>query len=270
MKALEGHTLAIAILVLVAWNATASHCHAQNSPGYPNFGFRSYASGSTRNYNTGFGGMAQSNSFNSGFASISNNANQYAGTAQQYPPTQQVTQYRQTQYRGSRPTPPTPYSTAALNQLIGNVKSISQSAHNANGGQGLLPGVSKQEMLRIFLEGGSPDPGGGGFEGGFGGAGVAGPGSNQSANTSNAYSNYQRAENEANKARNYAERARYGSDQWNRKNAASQAEYAANNANYAAERAESAAYSGDSQARHYAGLARQAANRARYNADTTG
>lgn len=137
----------------------------------------------------------------------------------------------------------------------------------ATGGGGIFPGVSKQEMLRIFLEGGSPQTSPVPMS-------QAQSGRN-SANTSNAYSNYQQAQNEANKARYQADRARYEKDKWNRKNAASQAEYAANNAEYAAQRAESAAYSGDSQARSYANLARQAANRARasanqarYNANT--
>ncbi len=132
---------------------------------------------------------------------------------------------------------------------------------------GLMPNVSRQEMLRIFMEGGTPQTTGNSY--------AQGPSSNSSANTQNAYNNYQTAENEASKARYAADRARYDKDKWNRKNAATQAEYAANNANYAAQRAESAAYTGDSQARSYANLARQAANRARenanrarYNADT--
>ena len=137
--------------------------------------------------------------------------------------------------------------------------------------QGMFPGVSRQEMLRVFLEGGTPQP--------TGRSGMTakrgGPAAGSSANTSTAYSNYQTARNEASKARNEANTARYNKDKWVRKNAASRAEYAANNANYAAERAEAAAYSGDSQARSYSGLARQSANearananRARYNADT--
>lgn len=140
-----------------------------------------------------------------------------------------------------------------------------------NNMQGMFPGVSRKEMMRVFMEGGSPQTGGGGW----GGGGASAPAANSSANTSNAYNNYRTAVNEEAKSRNYANTARYDGSQWNRKNAASQAEYAANNANYAAQRAESAAYSGDSQARGYANLARQAANRARenanrarYNADT--
>jgi hypothetical protein len=132
---------------------------------------------------------------------------------------------------------------------------------------GLLPHMSKQEMLRIFMEGGTPQSSG---------SYASAPSGGSSAGTSTAYTNYQTAENEATKARNAAQRVRYSDrDTWSRKNDASTAEYAANNANYAAQRAESAAYSGDSQARGYANLAREAANRARgdanqarYNADT--
>lgn len=135
---------------------------------------------------------------------------------------------------------------------------------------GMLPPMSKQEMLRIFLEGGTPESGQN-----YGAASQASQ-TASSAKTGNAYSNYQAAVNEATKAHNAAQRVRnYDKETWNRKNDASQAEYAANNADYAAQRAESAAYSGDSQARGYANLARQAANRARndanlarYNAET--
>lgn len=128
---------------------------------------------------------------------------------------------------------------------------------------GMFPGISRQEMLRVFIEGGMPESSGSQAYQGFN----PGPPQNSSSNSTNAYYNYQTAENEATKARNYANTARYDKNKWNRKNAASQAEYAANNANYAAQRAESAAYSGDSKTRGYANLARQAANRARNNAN---
>ena len=137
----------------------------------------------------------------------------------------------------------------------------------ANAMSGLFPKMSRQELLRIFMEGGSPQMGGGS-------GGGAPPPKNNTANTSTAYSNYQTAENESAKAQDEANKA-YNGDKWNAKEAASAAEYAANNANYAAQRAESAAYNGDSEAKGYANLARMAADRARgsadqarYNADT--
>jgi hypothetical protein len=129
-----------------------------------------------------------------------------------------------------------------------------------NAVQGMFPGVSRQEMMRVFFEGGSPQMGGSM-------SGASAPSAASSANTSTAYSNYQTARNEETKARNNASKARYEKDKWNRKDDANQAEYAANNAEYAAQRAESAAYSGDSQARSYARLARESANRARYYAN---
>lgn len=131
----------------------------------------------------------------------------------------------------------------------------------ANAASGMFPGVSRQEMLRVFIEGGLPDnTANQGYRG-------YNPSAQNSSNSQGVYYDYQTAENEATKSRNYANTARYDKDKWNRKNAASQAEYAANNADYAARRAESKSYNGDAQAKNYANLARQAANRARYNAN---
>lgn len=256
----------IATLILLGTTATPG---LAQTAGYPNFGFRSYSNTSQRSYNCGMGGRTTNNSFNSGFSSLSQPSN-----SMQY--SQRTHQYN------------TQVSDAAARKLAQQVTSIcsrtpagmmmSQSQPGMGQGQqslaqpaptmsGLMPNVSRQEMLRVFLEGGTPQSGGGGF-------GQA-PSGGSSSGSSAAYSNYQTAENEASKARNAANRARYDKDQWNRKNDASQAEYAANNANYAAQRAESAAYSGDAQARGYASQARQCANRARhdanqarYNADT--
>lgn len=132
----------------------------------------------------------------------------------------------------------------------------------ANAMSGMFPTVSRQEMLRIFMEGGTPSNA---VNQGY--QGYNPQTQNSSSNTTNVYYNYQTAENEATKSRNYSNTARYDKDKWNRKNAASQAEYAANNAEYAAQRAESGAYNGDAKAKSYASLARQAANRARYNAN---
>ena len=259
-----------AIITLLILSAIGTPCRAQTA-GYSNFGFRSYCNSGSRSYNSGIGGRATNNSFNTGLSGLSPSSSNM-----------QYSQVRPTyQYNTQR-------STAAATELAQQVSSIfSQTAAGKMLSQpqqgmaqaqqslaqpaptmnGLLPPMSRQEMLRIFLEGGTPQSSGGGF--------AAAPSGRSSEATSTAYSNYQPAENEASKARNAANRARYDKDSWNRKNQASQAEYAANNANYAAQRAESAAYSGDSQARGYANLAREAANRARqdanrarYNADT--
>lgn len=137
--------------------------------------------------------------------------------------------------------------------------------------QGMFPGMSKQELMRVFLEGGTPES-----PGSYSSSASAPDLSGQYASArSTAYNNYQTATNENTKARNEANTAHYNHDKWTRKSAADRAEYAANNAQYAAERAESAANNGDAQARHYASLARQEANRARasanqarYNANT--
>lgn len=142
-------------------------------------------------------------------------------------------------------------------------QAMSQRSYNS--GSGMFPGVSRQEMLRVFIEGGMPDSSANQGYRGFNPAPSAS--GKASSNNTNVYYDYQTAENESTKSRNYSNTARYDKDKWNRKNAASQAEYAANNAEYAAQRAESASYNGDAQAKSYANLARQAANRARYNAN---
>jgi hypothetical protein len=132
---------------------------------------------------------------------------------------------------------------------------------------GMFPKMTRQDLMRMFLEGGTPQMGGG-FGGASPGGSAGGPSSADLAGkSSTAYSNYQRAENEDAKARDYAERARYADSRYSAQEYASSAEYAANNAEYAADRAESAAYSGDSQAKGYASSARNAANRARENAN---
>lgn len=240
--------ITVLALLLQAINAK---CQAQN------YGYRNYS---------GFGGNTSNGSFNGGFGGLS-------------PQTQQLPQ---TRYQAV-PSQSNGTSMAALEQTLNAIDtrtswertpvSVGQSipagapATMGNTMGGIIPGLSRQEMLRVFLEGGTPQT--------SDSYGNSPQPANSSANTSTAYSNYQRAQNEANKARNEANTARYNKDKWYRKNAATQAEYAANNAEYAAQRAESAAYSGDSQARSYANLARQAANRARqsakqarYNADT--
>lgn len=249
---------AISSAIILLTIGTISPCLAQSGD-YRNFGFQSYAGGGQRSYPTGMAGRTNYNSFNTGFSGLS----QAPGSQRNLPT--------------ARPYG-TQYSSAAANKLASQVtslwsqnltriqpmaqnmaqaqQSLAQPARNLNG---MLPSVSRQEMLRVFMEGGTPQSAGAGY--------AQLPAGASSAGTSTAYSNYQTAENEASKARNAANRARYDKDQWNRKNSASQAEYAANNANYAAQRAESAAYSGDSQARGYANLARQAANRARQDAN---
>ena len=239
----------------------------------------SYAHPAYQNYGSGFGGGVNRSSFNGGFSGLAGQAQMPA-----QPP-----------YRQSAPHPANKASVSDLEQKLNAADTSAAwaqtpvsgapaaqtarqyrlplpptavSARQAGSRQGMFPGISRQQMLRVFLEGGSPNPDGAGTAAGA-------PSTNSSANASNAYSNYQRATSENTRARNYANTARYDQSQWNRKDAASQAEYAASNAEYAAQRAESAAYSGDSQARSYANLAREAANsaryfanQARYNADT--
>lgn len=199
----------------------------------------------------------------------------------QYQPQQQYRQpqqFQQQQYRQpqqmamQRPiytSAPAQFHSYMHPQSIPNVP----QQYSRNGGgpvmntwQRIFPNLSKQDMLRVFLEGGTPDmPGSGGYQGS---ASSGQSSANASQARSTAYSNYQTAANEETKSRNCANTAHYDKDKWNRKNAADRAYYAANNANYAAERAEAAANSsGDSQARGYANSARACANRARYNAN---
>lgn len=234
-------------------------CHAQYD-GYPNFGFRSYANTGRARYNSGMAGYSNNNSFNSGFSGMGQT---YNGMV----------------YSTSRSTAAVEELAQGVSAIWGNVMGRAAQSQRQSSAQmqqtmskpaqtyGLLPPMSKQQMLRIFLEGGTPD------------APAAAPpsgGANNSAATSTAYSNYQTAQNESTKARNAADRVRgYDKGSWSKKDDAQQAEYAANNAEYAAQRAESAAYNGDSQAQGYARLAREAANRARgyanqarYNANT--
>lgn len=125
---------------------------------------------------------------------------------------------------------------------------------------GILPRVTRRDLTRVFIEGGSVfDSAAAPVSGGFG------AGADRARGT--AYSCYQRAENLASKAHSLLSRARYDEERWSKKNAADQAYYAANDARIAADEAYSAAASGDSQARNYANLARDAANRARADAD---
>ncbi|MBX9685393.1 MAG: hypothetical protein K2X27_01750 [Candidatus Obscuribacterales bacterium] len=218
-------------------------------------------SGNFRSYSGGFGSAPAGSSYNGAFG----NLNQISQT--QYNPA--------TSNRGGQRNYSNPSLEETLNAIDNPaawyrtpVSAAAASPPSQNTAiSGIMPNVSKKEVLRVFLEGGNPQLNNQT-------ATCPGPAYN-SSNSSTAYSAYQTAENEAAKARNQESRARYGNDQWNRKNAASQAEYAARNANYAASRAESAAYGGDSKAQSYANLARQAANRARasadrarYNADT--
>lgn len=234
------HMLFVGLAILCA-TTLAPAAHAQSSPGYQNFGFRSYCNTGYRHSNAGIGGYPSNNSFNTGFSGLSRTT---SGRV----------------YSTSR-------STAAAQQMARQMSNLWSQNPAVQELHGMMPQVSKQEMMRVFVEGGTPN---------MPGSSAPAPSGNSSAATSTAYSNYQTAENESTKARNYAQRVRgYDRDTWSRKDDASRAEYAANNANYAAQRAESAAYNGDSQARGYANLARQAANRARadanqarYNADT--
>jgi hypothetical protein len=137
---------------------------------------------------------------------------------------------------------------------------------------GMLPGVTRRDIARVFFEGGSLFDGSAGG-GGAGGAAPAPAGSSEA--TSTAYSSYQRAQNMATRARNAERRTTGNNDKWNKKKAADEAYYDANDADAAANRAYYASQSGDSQAQGYSRLARQAAdraradaNRARYNADS--
>jgi hypothetical protein len=238
----------------------APQCQAQTT-GYPSFGFHSYCNTGNVNYNGGITGYPATNSFNSGFAGLSQTSNGMVYSTQRstqaaHDLAREVTNIWSRVWAGT------------VNQAQRMVPQMQQGlSQPAASMDGLLPPMTKQEMLRTFMEGGMPQGGG---------PQAAAPSAGSSQATSVAYSNYQTAENEARKAYNAAQRVRYyDKDTWSRKDDASNAEYAANNANYAAQRAESAAYNGDAQARGYAGRARDAANRARqdanqarYNADT--
>lgn len=274
-------------LTTLIWQCALSNASAQNQGGNyytPTYSYGAYPA-------SGFGGRNTSNSFNGGFSGLG--ASQQPQYVQPQRPPQQ---YQQQQYR--QPPRPSYAAPQAGTSTMAGLENVLNQVDNSNWSNvpvsgrpqqqqrpaqlaaspagsmpnnmrgGMFPRMSRQEMMRIFMEGGTPMGMGGG------GGGAAPPQSNSAA-TSTAYSNYQTACNEESKSRNYANTARYDGSKWNRKNAAEQAEYAANNANYAAQRAESAAYNGDSQARGYANLAREAANRARenanqarYNADT--
>lgn len=260
-------------------------CFAQS--GYQNYGFRSYCNNGRNNYNSGIGGCTTNNSFNSGLSGYCQTYNGATYNTQRstqaaqalareastiwnsMPVGRALTQAAREAQTGQQPQMNSQYSQYQMNQqpaqgymLPGaDPRSVppgqAQSAPSANGFGGLIPPMSKRDMLRIFLEGGTP-----------GSSGAPAPSGNNSAADSTAYSSYQTAENEATKARNAEQRVRYyDTDTWSRKNDAETAEYAANNANYAAQRAENASYNGDSQARNYASMARAAANRARQSAN---
>jgi hypothetical protein len=254
---------------------TGAPCRAQTA-GYPNLGFRSYSNVAQRSYNSGIAGRTTNNSFNTGFSGLSQASNnmQYSQPTRPYSThysaaaasslVHQVTSIWGRTTAGMMMSQPqqqgmTPYQQSPVQPQQGMAQVQQAYAQPAPTMNGLLPPISRQQMLRVFLEGGTPQSAGGGF--------APVPNGGSYAATRTAYCNYQTAENEARKARNAASRARYDKDRWNRNNDASQAEYAANNANYAAQRAESAAYTADSQAGEYANLARQAANRARQDAN---
>ncbi len=246
-------TLKATIIAMTLQTVPLLQCNGQT--GYSNYGgFQSYTNGGGRNYNTGMVGRAPNYSYNTGFAGVSQTA---AGR-----------QYSTTNSGNAARALGQQVNTVMSRMLPAAVQAQQMMGQSTSASGGMFPTSPRQEMMRTFFEGGSPQLSGSGYS--------TPPNNDTSGATSTAYSNYQRAENEATKARNAAQRTRsYDKDQWHRKNSASQAEYAANNANYAAQRAESAAYSGDSQARGYASQARAAANRARadanrarYNADT--
>lgn len=262
------------LVIVVAWHSSAPNACAQYQGGTsytPTYTYGTYPP-------SGFGSRAPNKSFNGGFSGL--------GASPQYQ--QQRTSYAAPQTGTStmagleevlnqvdnsnwnnvpvsgRTGQPGTAAAASMSSTVPKAYAGPSALNNAGG---MFPKISRQEMVRIFFDGGSAM--------GVGGGGAAPLSANSTAATSTAYSNYQTACNEETKSRNYANTARYDGSKWNRKNAAEQAEYAANNANYAAQRAESAAYNGDSQARGYANLAREAANRARenanqarYNADT--
>jgi hypothetical protein len=267
-KVMQRPCALFAVPILLIATVFAAAPGLAQSGGVPSFGFRSYSNSGSRNYNAGIGGYPTNNSFNSGLGGLSQTSNGVNNTQRgpQYN-TQRSTQAAENLAREVTSIwSKTPVGRALDNPQT-SMAQYQQSSGTAPTANGLLPPISKKKMLRIFLEGGSPQS--------AGSSAPAPSGANSSA-TSTAYNNYQTAENEASKAYNAAQRVRnYDTSTWSRKNDASQAEYAANNANYAAQRAESAAYSGDSQAHGYASRARQAANRARsnanqarYNADT--
>ncbi len=260
----------------------ATRCEAQN-------GFRSYCNTGQGNYNAPMGGTQTYNSFNSGFSSFSQPSHRTYSTSNSTAAAQRLARNVNAMWSKASPAIMAMAQQQAMYQQQeqgmcqgqqggyqmqqGGYQNqggypVQQQAVNPVQQGGLMPSITKREMLRIFLEGGSPQPTGGGY--------ASGPSAASSAATHTAYTNYQTAVNEERKARYAAERARNrNTDQWHRKDDANTAYYAANNANYAAQRAESAAYNGDSQARNYAGLARACANRARgnanqarYNADT--
>lgn len=274
------------LLLTLGFLSSMPRCLAQS--GYQNYGFRSYCNNGRSNYNTGIGGCTTNNSFNSGFSGYCQtydgatyNTQRSTQAAQQLareastiwnsmPVGRALTQAARQAQSGQQPQMGSQYSQYQTNQQPGQgymlpgadpgsaPPAVPQQAQSMNGLGGLIPPMSKRDMLRIFLEGGTPSS--------FGAAPA--PSGNNSAADSTAYSSYQTAENEATKARNSEQRVRYyDTDTWSRKNDAETAEYAANNANYAAQRAENAAYNGDSQARNYASMARAAANRARQSAN---
>jgi hypothetical protein len=256
-----GAAVGVFCVGLGATIATALPCQAQYG-GFPNFGFHSYCNNSSRS-GGGIGGCSSNNSFNSGLGSYTQASNGAVYSTQRSTQAAESLARQVTSIWSKMPI------TQAFNQPAqGMAQAQTNLSAPAPTMNGLLPPMSKKEMLRIFLEGGTPEMGAMNNS--------PAPDAGSSNKTSTAYSNYQTATNESQKALNAANRVRgYDRDTWSRKNDASQAEYAANNANYAAQRAESAAYNGDSQARGYANLAREAANRARgyanqarYNADT--
>lgn len=221
--------------------------------------------------NGGFGGRSTNQS--SGFYSTAAPTNKYSAPQQNYrqpqmqqaPSTMQNLEQALDAVDNSNAWSRTPVSAPqAQKQVPSNMGGQSNA--------GMMPRVTKRDIARVMMEGGSlfdgpASPPSSGYN-------APAPTSNSQA-TSTAYQGYQRAQNMATRAHNAANRARYNQDKWVRKKAADEAYYDANDADASANRAYYASQSGDSQARGYANLARQAANRARadanrarYNADT--
>lgn len=225
----------------------------QNFGNNQNFNNHKVQNFGTQNY--GIAGRTANNSFNSGLSSVSRTTKRY-----------------------TRPLPNHSRSTQAMLQLSGTLKRASQAwshvnvnmaplnqalAQPATGISGILPPMSRKEMMRIFIDGGTPQLNN--RTAGFGSAPPGPPSTGSDA--SYVYSNFRTAEKEANLASDACDRARYKDESSDKAYEASEAEYCASNAEYAAQCAESTAFAlGDPQSQDYAYRARSAANRARGSA----
>lgn len=219
--------------------------------GNQNFGNQPYVNQNNANQSYGIAGRTANNSFNTGLSGVSKTTKSFTGPMPNHSrSTQAMLQLTKTLGRAGQAWSHVSVNMAPINQAL---------VRPATSMQGILPPMSRKEMLRIFIDGGYPQ-----LNNRTSSTGSTAP---SGSDASYVYSNFRTAEKEANLAYDACDRAQYADEGSDKRYNASEAEYCASNAEYAAQCAESTAFLlGDPQSKDYAYRARDAANRARNSA----